>query len=318
MQDVFAFLLLLRRALAAGLCVMVAACAGGDSGDNGTGVLSLGVTDAPVDEARSVVVQFSGVAFKHEGMGPETVMNMEPSPRQIDLLQTQNGNAAILLNNVTLPAGRYQWLRLIVEDEPNVRDSFLVLNSGAECELIVPSGAESGLKLNGGFTLPAGGSAALTVHFNLHDSIQAPPGQTGSGLNCTEAFLMRPTLHLVDNANVGAIGGHVDAALVTADCIPNVYVFEGENAVVDDMEESTTTTPDVDPTRLAKVNVVNGASQYQYLEGFVPTGAYTVAFTCGADDPVVDDTLTFFAPQNVTVQNNLITTVDFVAPAPGG
>jgi hypothetical protein len=63
-----------------------------------------------------------------------------PSPRQLDLLQYQNGRAALLLDGVTLPAGDYEWIRLIVDNEPAVRDSYVVLTDGQECELRVPSG----------------------------------------------------------------------------------------------------------------------------------------------------------------------------------
>jgi hypothetical protein len=299
-----------RVALGACLCILFAACGGGGS-DSGTGTLSLGVTDAPVDDARSVVVQFSGVAFKREGMGSETVQDLDPSPRQIDLLQFQDGRAVLLLDNVTLPAGHYEWLRLIVDNEPNVRDSYLTLDSGAECELRVPSGAESGLKLNGGFNLPADGTLALTVDFDLRKSIHAPPGQRGSGVDCTQGYIMRPTLRVIDNANVGAIAGEVDAPLVNAECLPKVYVFAGSGVTPDDLEESTQTTPDVDALMVATVNVVNGASAYRYQASFVPPGAYTVAFTCGDDDPTADETLTFVQPQNATVQPNLVTTVNF-------
>jgi hypothetical protein len=309
---------IVRAGLAASLGALVAACGGGGGDDGGMGRVSLGVTDAPVDEARAVVIQFSGVAFKREGMASETITDLDPSPRQVDLLQFQNGRAVVLLDNVPLEAGRYEWVRLMVDAEPNVRDSFLTLDSGAECELRVPSGAESGLKLNRGFTLPADGSAVLTVDFDLHQSIHAPPGQRGSGLDCTQAFIMRPTLRLVDNANVGAIVGKVDAALVTEGCLPKVYVFDGADVTPDDIEESTQTTPDVDPLLVAKVTVVNGATQYDYRAGFLSAGAYTVAFTCGDDDATDDDTLTFTTPQNATVQSNLVTTVDFTAPPAGG
>lgn len=308
---------ILRTSLVMALGIAATACGGGGSSGD-TGVVRLSVTDAPVDTARSVVVQFSGVAFKREGSAPESVENLTPTPRQIDLLQFQEGRAAVLLDGVTLPAGRYQWLRLLVDNEAGVRDSYLVLDSGAECELRVPSGAESGLKLNRGFTLPADGSVALTVDFDLRKSIHAPPGQRGSGLDCTQGYLMRPTLRLVDDANVGAIAGRVDAVLVTADCMPKVYVFDGADAVPDDIEETSASTPDIDPLLVATVNVVNGATQYDYRAAFVPAGTYTVAFTCGDDDPASDDTLTFSPTQNATVQPNLITTIDFAAAPAGG
>jgi Domain of unknown function (DUF4382) len=277
--------------------------------------LTLGITDSPVDDATSVIVQFSGVAFKREGEASEMVPSLTPTPRQIDLLQFQDGRAALLLDGVTLPAGHYEWLRLIVDNAPNVRDSYLVTNTGAECELRVPSGAESGLKLNRGFDVPADGSVALTIDFDLHQSLHAPPGQQGSGLDCTQGVLLRPTLRVVNNSSVGALSGQVDAALVGADCLPKVYVFSGANVTPDDIEDSTTGT-DVDPLIVAPVHVVSGATQYHYQAAFVPAGDYTLAFTCSDDDPTNDDVLVFSAPQNATVQVNLITTVDFAAPPP--
>jgi hypothetical protein len=305
----------LQILLAAGIAAVLSAC-GGSGSSGGNGALTLAITDSPVDDATSVVVQFSGVAFKREGSAPEMVKNFMPTPRQIDLLQYQEGRAALLLDGVMLPAGHYEWLRLMVDNAPNMRDSFLMTRSGAECELRVPSGAESGLKLNRGFTLPADGSVALTIDFDLHQSLHAPPGQQGSGLDCTQAVLLRPTLRVVDNANVGAIAGHVDASLVTTNCMPKVYVFAGANVPPDDIEDVTAGT-DVDPLIVVPVHVVSGAAQFEYHAAFVPAGDYTVAFTCSDDDPTADETLTFSPAQNTTVQNNLISTVNFAPPPPG-
>ena len=49
---------------------------------------------------------------------------------------------------------------------------------------------------------------------------------------------------------------------------------------------------------------------------FLPPGSYTVAFTCGDDDPTDDDVLTFLTPQTVAVQNNLISSANFAPPTP--
>ena len=241
------------------------------------------------------------------------MQNLTPSPRQLDLLQYQGGRAALLLDGVTLPAGEYQWIRLIVDNEPGVRDSFIVRTGGEECELRVPSGAESGLKLNRGFTLPADGSVALTIDFDLRQSIHAPPGQQGTAAACTQGYLMRPTLRIVDDANVGAIAGHVDSALVTEECLPKVYVFSGSAVTPDDIEEATGA--DADPLVVAGVAVVNGSTTYPYRAAFLSPGPYTVAFTCDDDDAAADDTLTFTGTQSVTVQANIISTADFAAPA---
>jgi hypothetical protein len=290
----------------------LAGCSGGDGGSD-TGRMSVSVTDAPVDDASSVVVQFGGVAFKREGEAPEVVQNLSPSPRQLNLLEYQEGRAALLLDGVTLPAGRYEWVRLIVDTQQNVRDSYIVLTTGEECELRVPSGAESGLKLNRGFTLPADGSVALTIDFDLRKSIHAPPGQQGTTEECTQGYLMRPTLRIVDNANVGAIAGTIDSALVTDECLPKVYVFSGGGVTPDDLEESGGAS-DVDPLVVTNVDVQNGATSYTYRAAFLPPASYTVAFTCDDDDPTDDDVLTFLPPQTVAVQNNLISSANFAPP----
>lgn len=291
--------------------MLLGACGGSGGGGGETGRLSLGVTDAPVDEASSVVVQFSGVAFKRAGSAPEVVQNLTPSPRQLDLLQYQGGRAAVLLDGVTLPAGDYQWIRLIVDNATDVRDSYIVLTGGEECELRVPSGAESGLKLMRGFTLPADGSVALTVDFDLRKSIHAPPGQRSG--NCAVGYLMRPTLRLVDDANVGAIAGRVDSALIAEECLPKVYVFSGNAVTPDDLEEANGA--DADPLVVASVAIENGSTAHPYRAAFLPPGPYTVAFTCGDDDVAADETLVFTGAQSVTVQANLIATADFAEPA---
>jgi hypothetical protein len=303
----------MRAAIPAAISMMLLGACGGSGGGGGeTGRLSLGVTDAPVDEASSVVVQFSGVAFKRAGAAPEVVQNLTPSPRQLDLLQYQGGRAAVLLDGVTLPAGDYQWIRLIVDNEPAVRDSYIVLTGGEECELRVPSGAESGLKLMRGFTLPADGSVALTVDFDLRKSIHAPPGQRSG--DCAVGYLMRPTLRLVDDANVGAIAGRVDSALIAAECLPKVYVFSGNAVTPDDLEEADGA--DADPLVVAGVAIENGSTAHPYRAAFLPPGPYTVAFTCDDDDAAADETLVFAGAQSVTVQANLIATADFAAPTP--
>ena len=299
-------------AAAVSLMLGLAACSDGGGGSNDTGQLSLGVTDAPVDDASSVVVQFSGVAFKRAGADAERVQNLSPSPRQLDLLQYQGGHAALLLDGVTLPAGDYQWIRLMVDSEPGVRDSYVVLTGGQECELRVPSGAESGLKLNRGFTLPADGSVALTIDFDLRKSVHAPPGLRGSAGACTQGYLLRPTLRVVNNAEVGAIAGNVDSELVPGGCLPKVYIFSGSGVTPDDIEEASGT--DADPLVVASVAIQNGSTAYPYRAAFLPSGPYTVAFTCGDDDATADDTLTFTGMQNVTVQTNLISTADFAVP----
>lgn len=298
------------------MLALTAGC-GGD-GDGSTGRVTVNITDAPVDSADEVWIRVTGVAFKPEGSAPEIVESF--SARDVNLLEYQQGRIAVLLDEVPFTAGRYQWLRLMIESAANVRDSYVVVN-GSECELRVPSGAESGLKMIRGFTVPADGSLALTIDFDLQQSLHAPPGVPSGGTGaCTQGYLLRPTLRLVDNASIGAIAGQVtfEEGSVPADCTPKVFLYEG-SVTPDDVEESGSPTPDVDPFLVIDVPSPAGAtSPLEYKAAFVPAGDYTAAFSCSSDDPTADDVLDFVPAEGtaVTVQNNLIATVDFTVPAP--
>jgi hypothetical protein len=292
--------------------MLVSACGGG-SGSPATSSVQVSLTDTPIEDADNVVVSVSGVAFKPEGSAPEVVESF--APRSIDLLQYQNGRTAILLQDTPMQAGRYQWLRLIIDTQPVVRDSYIVIN-GNECELNVPSGAETGLKMNRPIDVPVDGSLALTIDFDLRKSVHAPPGQRSGA--CTTGYVLRPTLRLVNDANVGAIDGTVsfEAGTVPSDCKPNVYVYEG-TVTPDDMEETTAASPDVDPLVVVGVTIPAGSTSGTYRAAFIPAGSYTAAFTCD-DDTIDDQSLVFVPPAGVavSVQNNVISTVNFTVPVP--
>jgi hypothetical protein len=285
--------------------VLLGACSGGGSGPAGS--VSLGLTDTPVDTAQKVVISVTGVAFKPAGGGPEVIENFQP--RSIDLLQYQNGKTAILLQNTPMDPGRYQWIRLIINAVPNVQDSYIQLNTGEQCELNVPSGAETGLKMIQPIDVPTQGSLALTVDFNVQKSVHMPGGPSADA--CAAGYILRPTLRLVNDANAGAIDGTITfTGGEPTDCAPKVYVWTG-TVTPDDM-------PDLEPFGVAMPDVTSDGLSATYTMAFVPPGEYTAAFTCDSDDPDTAETLEFVPVDGipVTVQNNVISTVDFTYPPP--
>ena len=178
---------------------------GGNGGGSSAGTLTLSVTDAPVDDAASVVIQFTGVEL-HAASGERLNFTYNP-PRQIDLLALNGGGSELLLDE-EVPAGHYNWLRLQVAAE-NGTDSFIELLDGAVHPLRIPSGDQTGLKLVRGFDVPAGGLADFTIEFDLRKSVHAPPGLGGD-------YILRPTLRIVNNTQVGSIAGVVAEALRSA------------------------------------------------------------------------------------------------------
>lgn len=308
------------RLLSLLLAATLAACGGGGGDGTATGQLSLRVTDGPVDEARHVYMQFRGIELHGPGgtrtfyycQDPDTSQHFvstaacaHPAPRQLDLLALTGGESAQLLDREVLRAGRYQWARLLVDAEPGVRDSYIVIGEN-EYPLGIPSGDETGLKLNRGFTVPAGGLADFTVDFDLRKSVH---GRSG------DEYLLRPTLRIVDNVQVGAIAGEVNAALVTQGCSPAVYVYSGAGVVPDDIDGAS---PDPVTTVLVKPHEENGVTTYRYKAAFLEAGDYTVAITCqaAADDPATDDALAYTGAAAVAVAAKAVTTHDFPASLP--
>jgi hypothetical protein len=219
----------------------------------------------------------------------DTACTTPPAPERFDLLALNSGNAESLLKDFTLPSGSYSWIRLMVDTDGEDDSCIDVVMDGMDgmgdmChELTIPSNAQTGLKLNRGFVVPAGGSADFTIDFDLRKSVH----YTGTDPDTGE-YMLRPTLRLADNVMAGNIIGTVDPSLVPADCTPAVYVFAGSGATPDDIDTDATVP---DPLTTATVKPDNGT--YSYKAAFLEAGDYTVAFTCDAtnDDPTVDNTL---------------------------
>ena len=273
--------------------------------DGGTGKLTLGITDAPVDGATAVVVQFTGVEVKPAD-GSARSFDFD-APRQIDLLALTGTDSELLLEDVEVPSGRYNWVRLKVDaNEDGVTDSYIDLDDGSRHELEIPSGDESGLKLNTGFSVPAGGEASFTLDFDLRKSVHEP-------MDAGDSYKLRPTLRIVDNSRIGAIAGTVQSELVSEGCAPAVYVFSGSGVTPDDVDAT-----EPDPVSSAMPELNAGTGDYDYTVGFLGEGPYTVSFTCDADadNPETSDTLAFSNTQDATVVADQVTTVNFPAAAP--
>jgi len=288
----------------------------GSSGSGGkTGTLSLGISDGPAHDAVKVCIAFDEIEFKGEG-APFTV---DPGGIQnINLLDFQGANAAPLLFNEELPAGNYQWMRLGVNavmggtggngDDASTSlcagdASYLAIDpdkGGTIHNLYVPSGAQSGLKLVSGFTVPVNGSADFTAEIDLMKSLTAPPGLSPD-------VVFRPTIRLVNNVEVGTLVGDVSSDLATAEaCEPSVFVFDdgvSPNAIGTDADPAEYDPNDPIATAMVSAQVVNEETTYSYTVGFLLAGDYEVAFTCDGStfEPVDGKPATIVAKEVETV-----------------
>ncbi|MAE35706.1 MAG: hypothetical protein CMH97_10870, partial [Oceanospirillaceae bacterium] len=128
--------------------LILTGCGGdGSSNDDGeTGKVSMSVTDAPVNSALGVYVQFSGVVLIKDDETQEELTFDEP--KQINLLDYQAGNSVELFTDFEVEAGEYSQIRLMVDTEGN-SDTYISFADGS-FELEIPSGEQTGLKLVSG------------------------------------------------------------------------------------------------------------------------------------------------------------------------
>jgi len=132
----------LTTSLALCSTLLLTACSGNVTDTTANNLITLNITDAPVDEADAVIVEFSGVTLKSEG-NDDINFVFEPA-KSINLLALQGTESQALLENVEIPAGEYTQIRLAVNAEfDDVMDSYITINN-VDHELRVPSGSQSG------------------------------------------------------------------------------------------------------------------------------------------------------------------------------
>ena len=302
----------LRTAALALLTLPLTAC-GGSSSSSAPATMNLGVTDGPVASASAVVISFTGVELQPSGGGSSVTINFN-SPQTINLLNEQNGNEASLLSGASVPAGNYDWIRLLLNVSSNgtVANSYIEIN-GAQYPLVIPSGAQTGLKLVQGFTMTANQVANFTIDFMLQQSITAPPGLTSGG--GTQDYILKPALRLINNVQAGTISGTVALSTLQSNsaCLAG-YSGSGPlpNAQVDIF--SGTVTPSSSLTPVVEPEIaLSSSGSYGYDQPFLLAVAYTVAVACSSTSSAGTSTVTFIpaAGTAATVTANQTTAVNF-------
>jgi len=263
--------------------------------------LSVNLTDTPVDDATSVVIDFTGVDL-HNTNG-STFSVKFPSPLQIDLLTLQNGLTGALLQNESVPAGKYDSIQLhVLADKDTQGESFITLNTGAQFPLFIPSGSETGLKLLTPFTVTQGKPLQLLIEFDLRQSVTGTDGQN---------YLLVPALRLEDQSQVGVLTASVDLGAIAAQqlgpgaqlaqCDPGVFLFSGASATP--QNGGGADLADFQPVQV-------GQSSVSF--SFVAAGTYTVAATCnyGLYEPAATPGQSGYQPLHWIIEDSVSVTAN--------
>lgn len=247
--------------------------------DPGTGFVTIGITDGPMDEARSVVLNITHLELGHMD-GSVTRIDMDHGPLDLDMMQLQNGVAHDLVNGARVPAGEYEWMRLGVDINHSWIDTM-----GMGGRHGMQMAYQDGLIVHQPFFVPDAEHLELMMDFDLRLGVQ----QHHMGM-MGDRWELHPAMRLMDMATAGGLMGTVDASLVDANnpvCDPAeggnwAYLFPGDAASPDDLA---VTDSDGIPGPFAadRVELHTGLGEYRYHFGFLPEGSYRVAFTCSGE-----------------------------------
>ncbi len=263
-----------------GLLVGVAAAlaAAGCEGGAEFGQLSVRLTDAPASNVASATVWMSRVYLVGTGEQPFTISDAK---QQFDLLQLQNGVTAEL-GSASIPVGDYEQLRLVVESAEVTLAAGMTFADGSSTKMVkVPSGAQSGIKVNfGGPVHIHPGQTIIVVDFDVSRNFVF----TGDR-NHPNSVLFTPLLHATAMDVAGSIAGTSSPASA------NGHLF----AIL-----STPTGPDTVTSVLA--DPASGA----YKLWFLPSGSYTVADSA-VGYVTATQSVTLGPAENVTGVNFVLT-----------
>lgn len=300
------------------LALLLSACGGGSS-SGGTGTLSLGITDAPVqnEDIAEVIVCFTDVIIHPSSGGPnieKDVRNADGTCREIDLKELTNGNS-VVLGEFDIQAGNYSWIRLDIEPDNTViveRDVVGLPDEvdDSEPDTLYPprrldcsSCNQSNLKLNRSFTVENAGFIAFTIDFDLQKSLtlQLPLSDIPRP---DDAYKLRPTLRILDTelASTFIWGSVTDitplGGTTLTDC--RIYTYTGDMATVipDDICNAGCTEGMFPEDRPLDVALVNDGT-FDYRTGSLYPGTYTLALFCEADDPEMDEALNYIGEREV-------------------
>jgi len=164
-------------------------------------ILVLGITDAPIDDAKSVIITIIRIEISKDGEGWEEYFNANnegEEEKKIDLLEYSKGKV-FLFDGQEFNAGEYGQIRLYLSEAPE-KNTITLLDDTIH-NLDINSGIRNnGVKLDSGFEIKEGVTTSLTIDFDVRKSIVVKnPNRT------PPIYSLKPTLKLITNDLSGNI-----------------------------------------------------------------------------------------------------------------
>jgi hypothetical protein len=185
--------------LVVGALLVLVACESAGDGEAGTGTLVIQAFDAPFQgDVQHINLNIVEVSVHRANADTTDTTSgwivLSEVDTVIDFLELVNGQIATLIEE-DLETGQYSQLRLLLGD------SSAIVVDGNSYELKVPSGSQSGVKLNLGFSIEENEIAEIYLDFDASRSINKHPSQ--------DRYTLRPTFKVFKSVLSGTISGMV-------------------------------------------------------------------------------------------------------------
>lgn len=176
----------------------------------GTGSMVVKLHDAPVDYDE-VNISVARVEVNNTDTDEGWIVLSEPN-ETYNILELVNGNVQILAD-AELEVGTYEQIRLILNDENTV------VIDGQSYEMKVPSGAQTGLKLNVNAEIREGIEYTLLLDFDASRSVVKRGMQ--------DVYNLKPVVRATNEAITGNISGSV----IPAEAKAAIYAIQAPDTL---------------------------------------------------------------------------------------
>ena len=212
------------------LALFIAGCS--TSPDSGMGTLEVRMVDAPIKNAKEVNVVIDSVQVNNSESDEGWVTISEPN-QSYNLLSLTNGAYAVL-GEAELEPGTYEQIRLILATDGHN----IVYENNESDVLTVPSGSQTGVKLNVNAEIESGFTYTLLLDFNASKSV-VEAGNSGQ-------LLLKPVIRATNLAATGKIVGTV----LPAEARSEVHAVQNDEVITSTFADETDGTfelPGLDP-----------------------------------------------------------------------
>jgi hypothetical protein len=278
--------------VAATMATFIYGCGGGTNEvpppeEPTTGSVTISLTDDPWEDAMEMVLHVTGIEMGHAD-GSVVMVEMDGGGMSIDMMQLQNGESRMLADNVEMPMGQYDWMRLMIDPAQSHID---LASTGGRHGMQMGSDAVDGLEVQHAFEIGQSQHSEFMLDFDIRRGVQ----HHDTGMMGGE-YRLHSAMRMVDMSESGGLMGAVDPSMIDVnhpecDDAPGgnwAYLYHGDVMEPDDIADVDTDGMQ-GPIGADRIDMDTMTGEHRYHFGYLDAGQYRIAVTCSGEWDEVGD-----------------------------